>query len=477
MRRQRFQLRRLGTRIALSLVASLVISIAVVPTSAFASSSFRVAPAPTVVGSARVGSVITATSAKWAPKPTLQYQWLRNGAKIKSATKTKYRVTLADIGQRLSVKVTAKRSGYHSKSRLSKITAAVVSDHLAAGDILRNGRVLTSPDGRYTLAMQGDGNLVEYFQGRSVWDTHTAGVSNTYLAMQKDGNLVLYSGAKALWNSETSGTGAKQFNLQNDGNLVVYSPGIARWSSGTNIDTLLAGQSLETGEFLMSADRAYTFVVQGDGNAVVYGPGGTARWSSNTHGTVNPEFYLQGDGQVVLYGTPGVAAWNAGTAGLGGVQLVMQSDGNLVLYDARHTAVWSTAGGISNPPLTSIHTKAVAWALSQVGSPAYPGICEVFVENAYGTRYKYASAIVAFRSLQSAGTMHYTTSNIPAGALVFSSYAAWDNGNGHVELSVGNGTFVSGGASTGTASTVAVYSTLPKGYLGWAMPPASWPGR
>jgi len=135
--------------------------------------------------------------------------------------------------------------------------------------------------------------------------------------------------------------------------------------------------------------------------------------------------------------------------------------------------------GSNNPvtPMCSTSTReqrAVAWANSQVGSNAYYGLCERFVENAYGTSGRYASAIAAFYSLRDAGTMRYTSTGIPAGALVFSSVPAWDGGYGHVQISRGDGSFVSGGAN---GPSVKIFYGTPTGFLGWSMAPASWPGR
>ncbi|TWE11728.1 hypothetical protein [Rudaeicoccus suwonensis] len=133
------------------------------------------------------------------------------------------------------------------------------------------------------------------------------------------------------------------------------------------------------------------------------------------------------------------------------------------------------------PPSSTTATRAVAWANSQIGSMSYPGLCELFVENAYGTSGRYASAITAFRSLQAAGQIHTSSSGIPAGALVFSESPQWDKGYGHVMLSRGDGTFVSGGVATsvGNHSTVQTFnSPAPTGgFLGWAYAPTSWPGR
>lgn len=83
-------------------------------------------PTPTISGTAKIGKTLTAKAGKWKPSPVkLSYQWLRNGKKIKGATKRTYKLVTADKGKKISVKVTGKRNGYQTVSRTSKRTSAV----------------------------------------------------------------------------------------------------------------------------------------------------------------------------------------------------------------------------------------------------------------------------------------------------------------------------------------------------------------
>ncbi len=103
-----------------------------------------------------------------------------------------------------------------------------------SGDGLGRGDSVASCLGCYSLAMQGDGNLVLYKKGgRALWSTGT--VPGGYATeMQTDGNLVLYSsGGCPMWSTATSGHAGAFFAVQDDGNLVVYSGGRALWSSNT----------------------------------------------------------------------------------------------------------------------------------------------------------------------------------------------------------------------------------------------------
>lgn len=114
-------------------------------------------------------------------------------------------------------------------------SAPAQPDRLAAGQGLRPGQVIRSQDGRFTLTLQGDGNLVAYgIANQSLWASNTAGHAGIWDAvMQGDGNLVAYDkAATALWASGTAGHAGATAVMQSDGNLVVYSTaGQALWAS------------------------------------------------------------------------------------------------------------------------------------------------------------------------------------------------------------------------------------------------------
>ena len=74
------------------------------------------------VSNARVGRKAKVSPKAASPKAKFSYQWLRNGKKIKGATKKTYKVAKKDLGKRLSVRVTAKQSGFPSR----KVTTSKV---------------------------------------------------------------------------------------------------------------------------------------------------------------------------------------------------------------------------------------------------------------------------------------------------------------------------------------------------------------
>jgi hypothetical protein len=86
---------------------------------------FRAIHVPTVTGTTRVGSKLTAHVVAWSPLATLHYQWKRNGTSISGATGSTYTLTRADHGAALTVAVTGTRSGYTTRTTTSRATAKV----------------------------------------------------------------------------------------------------------------------------------------------------------------------------------------------------------------------------------------------------------------------------------------------------------------------------------------------------------------
>lgn len=127
-----------------------------------------------------------------------------------------------------------------------------------------NGRLLpgtsiSSDDGRFSLVMQGDGNLVLYRNGAgALWATGTAGKQVAFAVMQNDGNLVLYTPNGApVWASGTHGNPGSVLILQDDGNLVIYAPGSRTiWASNTREpDQRIASVSRDEMEFTVKVSR------------------------------------------------------------------------------------------------------------------------------------------------------------------------------------------------------------------------------
>ncbi len=113
-----------------------------------------------------------------------------------------------------------------------------MADRLNPNDDLAVIGSISSQDGRSTLVMQGDGNLVLYRSGgKARWATGTDGKTVSQAIMQGDGNFVMYGpGGVYIWDTATDGHPGAWLIIQNDGNVVIYdSAGNPLWATNTNV--------------------------------------------------------------------------------------------------------------------------------------------------------------------------------------------------------------------------------------------------
>ena len=96
-------------------------------TTATVLTAFTSAPTPTITGTRAVGYTLTAVPGTWSPAPTaLAYQWFRSGVAISGATAATYKLTTADQGAAITVRVTATKAGYTTTARTSAATGAIL---------------------------------------------------------------------------------------------------------------------------------------------------------------------------------------------------------------------------------------------------------------------------------------------------------------------------------------------------------------
>jgi hypothetical protein len=131
--------------------------------------------------------------------------------------------------------------------------------------------------------------------------------------------------------------------------------------------TLLTGEMLKVGEYLVSDNQAFYVILQADGNLCVYKGSGPSDvmgllWMSDSSVGRDDHFYavLQSDGNFAMYsGTgprdSGRLHWDTRrTAGGGSFALRMQDDGNLVVYNTADPKAWKWLWG-------SQKTSPVTW--------------------------------------------------------------------------------------------------------------------
>jgi hypothetical protein len=114
-------------------------------------------------------------------------------------------------------------------------SSAVINSFMGANDRLYPQQAIESTDRSYRLVLQGDGNLVLYYENKPVWATGTYNKPVKFLGMQSDGNLVLYGpNYTVLWSTKTSWPSGGTFYVQDDGNLVTYTGSQPVWASNTS---------------------------------------------------------------------------------------------------------------------------------------------------------------------------------------------------------------------------------------------------
>ena len=220
---------------------------------------------------------------------------------------------------------------------------------LAAGTELRPGSWLSSPNGKYRLAMQADGNLVLSFEGHPLWASGTAGHPGAFLALQADGDLVVYQGDRLVWSSGTArATKARYYlSVQDNGSATIYSP--ARkplWATGTAAGAariqLAAGTELRPGSWLSSPNGKYRLAMQADGNLVLSFEGHPL-WASGTAGHPGAFLALQADGDLVVYQGDRLV-WSSGTARATKARyyLSVQDNGSATIYSPARKPLWAT---------------------------------------------------------------------------------------------------------------------------------------
>jgi hypothetical protein len=243
--------------------------------------------------------------------------------------------------------------------------------HLDPDEVLEPDQYLNSPNGRYALAYQSDGNLVLYKNysnrdRRSVWASNTNGSPVSRLSMQGDGNLVIGPGwGPAPWASNTDGNPGSRLLVQDDGNVVIYRPdGTPIWATNTVLgptgrlaqgDDMQPSEVLDLDTALTSANGKYTLRFQGDGNLVLATTSPDKYlWDRGTDGRQGETLVMQTDGNLVVYTLAGAPIWASNTAGNPGSQLLVQDDGNVVIYrpepPSGQSAVWETATNQNRVP-------------------------------------------------------------------------------------------------------------------------------
>lgn len=241
---------------------------------------------------------------------------------------------------------------WHTNTRRQGDGSIVKIDRLHAGESLAKEQRLTSPNGKFELVFQGDGNLGLYENlpeggNKAIWSPST-NWSSSSVTVRDDDNLVVLSGGSTNWSTHTRrrlGGGPAVLILQDDGKIVLKADGGIIWSNDSSlisappaqltavqsgISQLRRGEYLTANQYLTSPNGAYTATVQPDGNlALRHKSTPFPLWSTNTASISPTRLLLQYDCNLVLLAGD-AALWSANTnSELEDAILTLSDDGNL----------------------------------------------------------------------------------------------------------------------------------------------------
>jgi endo-1,4-beta-xylanase len=119
--------------------------------------TFVRATAPVIAGAVKVDSRVWAITRDWYPRATFTYQWYSNGKAIAGATKESFKITRAQAGTTLTVKVTGSRGGYVSTSKVSagkyvKLLTLSVDRSRLNGPTRVGGTLVVTPGSSHPVA-------------------------------------------------------------------------------------------------------------------------------------------------------------------------------------------------------------------------------------------------------------------------------------------------------------------------------------
>ena len=101
------------------------------------------------------------------------------------------------------------------------------------GEELRRGEEIRSKNGKYSMAMLEDGNVILDFNGFPVRTTQTTD-SGFRMKMETNGNCVIYDeDGRSIWETRTANNG-NYLVIQDDANIAIYNvKGEMTWSQRT----------------------------------------------------------------------------------------------------------------------------------------------------------------------------------------------------------------------------------------------------
>ncbi len=170
--------------------------------------------APQVSGAAAIGSRLSATTGTWNTKGLdFAFQWLRNGSPVAGATRSSYRVGAADVGKRVSVRVTASKTGLEPGVAESAASAPVKKASSSAKVKVNKTKLKRKQSlkvtARVSSSLRATGKVLVKLDGRTVKKAslNKHGKASTRIRIGKRGKhkvQVIYRGSRTVSGSRSA---------------------------------------------------------------------------------------------------------------------------------------------------------------------------------------------------------------------------------------------------------------------------------
>jgi len=299
---------------------------------------------------------LTALPGTWSNSPTsYSYQWRRGNSNISGATLSTYKLVAADIGQAISVAVTATNSIGNSTAAISLETSNVLQFATGGSTSISGGYRIHTFTSTGTFTTNSSGNI-EYLivaggagGGKSVDATRSGGgggaggliSGSTSLSA---GNYQISVGLGGAGNLQVGNIGSDSTTAHNGQNSSAFNltaigggsggggggsaggAGGSGGGSGRNNSTIAAGTSGQGNDGGPGATGGTSGIYGGGGGGGMGGPGtegttsvggnGGSGISSSITGTA--QFYAAGGGGARSSGSPGTGGSGIGGAGASG---------------------------------------------------------------------------------------------------------------------------------------------------------------
>lgn len=345
--------------------------------------AFTASPEPAVTGTVAVGKTVTATHDAWAPQPvTLTYQWYRGGKAIDGATARTYRLTSADAGASVSVRVKGVKTGYSSVTRSSKAVSVprvlTVPSKVTLSGTPTVGSTMTASPGTWapspvTLRYQWLRNGVAISGATSKTYKLVSADAGTKLSVRITGSKSGYTsvtrtsgtvdakwgftsaptpkveGSVAAGRTLTAAVGTwapkpkLSYQWRVDGSVVAGATSstwlVPEWAAGRSVTVTVT--ATKSGYLTLTRTSAKRTASWSLGDALRPGiPMRAGTYIASPNGVYR--FTVQGDGNVVL-SKKGVAQRSTRTTGTRAPVLLLQEDGTLAVYSVSDKPVWRAA--------------------------------------------------------------------------------------------------------------------------------------